>query len=214
MTTEELRDRLVKSAEALEWSTAVVPAFVERRFRGRTDESAVALPDTAFGLRLGAYPVIVARVALGSVSEMQASLRKLHSQMVIARSYMRADEVINAHLILCAADPSPEVDWRSVVDLAERDETVCRKLIWIPDKAALNGSYSKFVSRTFLAAPWRGAEEKSAPLDNNQGLAQRILVKHGLSPSVADQWIATVQSMKQDPDAMVVELVKDREVTP
>ena len=72
MTTEELRDRLVKSAEALEWSTAVVPAFVERRFRGRTDESAVALPDTAFGLRLGAYPVIVARVALGSVSEMQA----------------------------------------------------------------------------------------------------------------------------------------------
>lgn len=214
MTAEELRDRLVKSAETLDWSTAVVPAFTERRFRGRTDDSAVALPANCFGLRLGAYPVIVAPVALGDVSEMQASLRKLHSQMVIARSYMRAEEVINAHLILCAANPSTAVDWRSVVDLAERDETVCRKLIWIPDKAALDDSYSEFVSRTFLAAPWRDAEERSAPLDNNQGLAQRLLVKHGLSAAVADQWIAIVQSMKQDPDAMVVELVKDWEITP
>ncbi|KQU93861.1 ABC-three component system middle component 1 [Devosia sp. Root105] len=211
MTAEQLRDRLIASAMTLGWTTALVPEFTRPQFRGRSDESSVALPIGAYGLRLGNYPTIVAPVVLGSVEEMQTSLRRLHSQMVIARSYMRAEEVINAHLILCAADPSPDADWRNVVDLAERDETVCRKIIWIPDKAALDASYKEFLTRTFLAAPWREADEQfNAPLDNNQGLAQRILVNRGLSREVADQWVNAVRRMSDDPDALVVELVSAR----
>ena len=212
MTAEELKDRLVASATALEWMSAVVPEFTRPQFRGRSEETAVPLPAGAYGLRLGDYPTIVAPVVLGTVEEMQASLRRLHSQMVIARSYMRAEEVINAHLILCAPNPSPEADWRNVVDLAERDETVCRKIIWIPDKGALDASYKEFVTRTFLAAPWREADESlNAPLDNNQGLAQRALVAHGLSNEVAEQWVSAVRRVKDDPESLVVELVSARE---
>ncbi|MFD1984433.1 ABC-three component system middle component 1 [Mesorhizobium newzealandense] len=212
MTAEELNYRLIESAKVLDWTTAIVPEFTLAKFRGRSDETTVPLPAGTYGLRLGDYPTIVAPVVLGSVEEMQASLRRLHSQMVIARSYMRAEEVINAHLMLCATNPSPDADWRSVVDLAERDETVCRKIIWIPDTVAMEASYKDFLTRTFLAAPWREADESlNAPLDNNQGLAQRTLVARGLTNEVAQQWVSAVRRVKDDPDALVVELVSARE---
>ncbi|WP_421440151.1 ABC-three component system middle component 1 [Agrobacterium tumefaciens] len=212
MTAEDLKHRLMASARTLGWPTSMVPEFERRQFRGRSDESQVSLPDDVHGLRLGDYPVLVSPVALVSELEMQSSLRKLHNQMVIARSYMKESEVINAHLILCASDPSPDADWRTIVDLAERDETVCRKIVWIPDTNAIEGSYQDFLSRTFLASPWTYVDERhNAPLDNNQGLAKRILVEKGLTADVAEQWIATVETMKEDPDAMVVELVKLRE---
>jgi len=212
MTANDLKDRLVASATALSWRASAVPEFTRRQFRGRSDETAVDLPNEIYGLRLGDYPVLVAPFALVSEHDMQRSLKRLHSQMVIARSYMRQAEVINAHLILCASDPSPEADWRSVIDLAERDETVCRKIVWIPDTSAIEESYQDFLSRTFLATPWTYADERhNAPLDSNQGLAKRMLIGHGLLPEEAERWIATVEGMKDDPDAMVVELVKARE---
>lgn len=211
MTAEELCERLRHAAKRMEWPADDVPDFVAPRFRGRADETIAPLPDKAYGLRLGAYPVVVATVTLGSVEDMQASLRKLHTQMVIARSYMRAEEVINAHLFLCAVDPAIGGDWRSVIDLAERDEGVCRKVIWIPDAAALDASFESFRSRTFLATPWDAADERrDAPLDSNQGLAQRILVQHGLSDKAAAAWIGVVDRLREDPETMVSELVAAR----
>ena len=211
MTAEELYDRLRKAASRLGLTANNAPEFVAPCFRGRADPTTAPLPDKAYGLRLGAYPVVVAPVALGSVEEMQASLRKLHTQMVIARSYMHADEVINAHIFLCAVDPANSGDWRSVVDLAERDEGVCRKVVWIPDAAALDASFESFRSRTFLASPWDAADERrDAPLDSNQGLAQRLLVQHGLTDEVAAAWIGVVGRLREDPETMVSQLVAAR----
>lgn len=211
MTAEDLKDRLCKAADTLGWPWSIAPDFVSPRFRGRDDATAAPLPEGACGLRLGAYPVVVAPVALGSVEDMQKSLRRYHTQMVIARSYMRPEEVINAHLFLCAIDPATKGDWRSVVDLAERDETVCRKVIWLPESSALDASFEAFRARTFLASPWDAADERhDAPLDSNQDLAQRILVKHGLSETIATAWVQIVDRLGQDPETMVVELVAAR----
>lgn len=208
MTAQGLRERLRQAASRMGWTVDDAPDFVAPRFRGRADETTAPLPDNAYGLRLGAYPVVVAPVTLGSVEDMQASLRKLHTQMVIARSYMRAEEVINAHLFLCAINPASSGDWRSVIDLAERDEGVCRKVVWIPDAAALDASFESFRSRTFLASPWDVADERrDAPLDSNQGLAQRILVQHGLTDEVAAAWIGVVDRLREDAETMVSQLV-------
>jgi hypothetical protein len=95
MTPETLREKLVASAKALDWPVTMEPDFTSPRFRGREDASAAALPETTIGLRLGAYPVVVAPIALHSIEQMQASLRVLHNQMVIARSYMRAETSIS-----------------------------------------------------------------------------------------------------------------------
>lgn len=212
MTPDILRDKLIASAQALHWPVTQEPDFTSSMFRGRQDPSAASLPETKIGLRLGAYPVIVAPIALNSREHMQASLRALHNQMVIARSYMRAEEVINAHIMLCVTATNPQADWRGIIDLAERDETVCRKVIWMPDADAIGTSYEAFVARTFLAQPWRSLDAvQNAPLDHNQGLAARILVKHGLSGPTAERWVALAETYKDDPDGLIPQLVAARE---
>ncbi|RNJ45816.1 hypothetical protein B5V01_10995 [Mesorhizobium erdmanii] len=211
MTAEELRDRLFASAERMGWPHEEVPSFVSPQFRGRPDASTAPLPQEAFGIRLGAYPAIVAPVTLGTSAEMQEALKLLHSQMVIARSYMTRTELINAHIFICAVNPSPKADWRSVIDIAERDEAVCRKLVWLPDAKKLNTSYEAFRDRTFLAAPWELAvERRDAALDRVQGLAANLLVEAGLDEETASKWIDIVNQPDQDEDTMVERLVRAR----
>lgn len=212
MTPEILRDKLIASAKSLGWQATIEPDFGSPKFRGRQDASAASLPETAIGLRLGAYPLLVAPIPLNSSEEMQTSLKALHNQMVIARSYMRAEEVINAHIMLCVTATDSKADWRGIIDLAERDETVCRKVVWMPEKDALDASYDLFLARTFLAQPWRSLEAVlNAPLDHNQGLAERILVRHGLSEPTAKRWVALAETYKDDPDGLIPQLVAARE---
>jgi hypothetical protein len=218
VNAEILKDRLLASALALDWKAVEFPDFAVPKFRGRSDNSAETLPNV-FGLRLGDYPIIVAPVELRSIGEMQQSLKKLHAQMVIARSYMRSDEILNAHIMLCAVNlPANRHnadalgDWRGVVDLAQRDETVCRKIIWIPDADDLDRSYTEFLARTFLAMPWRLAGRvMDADLDRNEGLAERMLVSHGLSVAAARKWVQLAERTDLDADMLIPLLVTAQE---
>jgi hypothetical protein len=206
--------RLCASAAALHWETSVVEAFTAQRFRGRAEVTEKTLPADAIGLRLGDFPVLVASIELGNLADLQASLRTLHTQMVIARSYMVAGEVINAHIILIARAPDPRQDWRGALDLAERDETVCRKLIWIPNPDDVDQSYALFAARTFLATPWKSAPSvMGAPLDRNQGLILRTLENHGLSQEAAARWIGLANQIHDDPDNLVAALTTAREAS-
>jgi hypothetical protein len=214
MTTEMFCKRLCASAAELGWEVSVVDGFTAQRFRGHVEVTEKSLPKDAIGLRLGDYPVLVASIELGSLADLQASLRSLHTQMVIARSYMSAEEVINAHIMLIALESDPLLDWRRALDLAERDETVCRKLIWIPNPDDLDRSYALFAARTFLATPWKSAPSvQSAPLDRNQGLVLRTLEKHGLSQEVAERWIGLTNQIHDDPDNLVAALTTAREAS-
>jgi hypothetical protein len=202
VTPEILKDKLVASAKSIGWPATIEPDFASPKFRGRQDVSPASLPAIKFGLRLGAYPVLVAPIALNNTDGMQASLKALHNQMVIARSYMRAEEVINAHIMLCVIETDSKADWRGIIDLAERDETVCRKVVWMPDTDRVDNSYEEFLARTFLAQPWRSLQAiLNAPLDHNEGLAERILVRHGLSVPTAQRWVELAETYKDDPDA-------------
>ena len=214
MTAEDLRDRLLGSASDLGWLANLAAEFVSRQFRGRPDASTASLPEVAYGIRLGAYPVIVAPVTLGKKEEMLETLRLLHSQMIIARSYMARTEVINAHIFLCAVNPALATQCRTTIDIAERDESVCRKLIWLPDPNTLDRSYAEFRARTFLAAPWEGVVERhDARLDQVQGLAATLLTQAGLPEAVAPAWIDIVEKAEDDPDAMVERLVRAQETS-
>lgn len=211
MTAEDLRNRLLTTAAQLGWLAQEAPEFVSPQFRGRPDASTARLPTVAYGIRLGAYPAIVAPVTLGTKAEMQETLRLLHSQMVIARSYMMRSEVINAHIFLCAVEPALDTDWRNVIDIAEREETVCRKVIWLPDIRRLDKSYDEFCARTFLATPWDNlAERRDAQLDHNQGLAAKLLIEAGLPEDIATDWIHIVDQAGEDVDTMVERLVHAR----
>lgn len=214
MSPKMFSEWLRASAIALGWEASGVDAFTARQFRGRAEVTERSLPKDAIGLRLGEYPVLVASIELGDLAAMQASLRSLHTQMVIARSYMAAEEVINAHIMLVALAPDPRQDWRRALDLAERDETVCRKLVWTPNPDNLDQSYALFAARTFLATPWKNASSvQSAPLDRNHGLVLRTLEKHGLSQEAAAQWIGLASQIHEDPDNLVGALTTAREAS-
>lgn len=208
MTPEIFKEHLLASASALNWPARIEASFTSNKFRGRDDVSEIPLPRNALGLRLGDYPVIVAALVLDSKEGMVKALRALHNQMIIARSYMRAEEVINAHILICANVMDSQVDVQGIVDLAERDEAVCRKLVWIPKKDSVTPSYKNFLARTFLARPWSSVDAVfDAPLDHNQGLIERILVKHGLTESVATRWVHLATLYKDDPEEMIPQLV-------
>ena len=134
--------------------------------------------------------------------------------MVVARSYMYEREVINAHLLLCATSPTPTGDWARLVDLIERDETVCRKLVWIPKQTAVQLSFDTFLARTFLSMPWEHvAAVSDAQLDQTHELAQRLLEKYGLDKNVAQQWVSLAEQLIDDPESLVTELVLTREAS-
>ncbi|MDX0333227.1 hypothetical protein GOC48_24350 [Sinorhizobium meliloti] len=214
MTPEVLKSLLAKAAVQLSWKADDVNDFTSPTFRSRPVEPDEKPIDGLFGLRLGQYPVIVAPIALDTVESVTSALKKLHAQMVVARSYMYEREVINAHLFLCATSPTPTGDWQRLVDLIERDETVCRKVVWIPKQAALQESFDGFLARTFLSMPWAEVEAVSdAPLDQTHELAERILERHGLRLETAKRWVLLTEQLMDDPESLVTELVQSKEAS-
>jgi hypothetical protein len=205
---DELCTRLLASAASIGWQAGNEHTFVSKRFRGRDDDAQVLLPAGARGLRLGRYPVLVSAIDLKNSEGMLVQLRSVHNQMVIARSFMRADEVIDAHIILVAQVPSADADWAQLVDLVERDEAVCRKIVWVPNFNGLDASYDSFIDRTFLAEPWASIDaQTNAPLDQNGRLVENILRKNGLTEAAAATWVVLADSSSDDPDALVDQLV-------
>jgi hypothetical protein len=214
MTPEVLNSLLVNAAGQLGWQADEVKEFTSPTFRSRPTEPDTKPIDGLFGLRLGQYPVIVAPIALDTVEGVTSALKRLHAQMVVARSYMYEREVINAHLFLCAISPTPTGDWLRLVDLIERDETVCRKLVWIPKQTTVRESFDVFLARTFLAMPWADVNGISdAQLDQTHELAQRLLERHGLTKDLARQWVSLTERLMDDPESLVTELVLSREAS-
>lgn len=214
MTPEILKTMLIETAIAAKWLAVEVSDFTAANFRSRPKSLDDSPLQDLYGLRLGDYPVLVAPIQLDKSDTLPAAIKQLHSQMVVARSYMQASEVINAHLFLCATSPTPTGDWSQVVDLIERDEAVCRKMVWIPKSTDVAGSYQKFVARTFLAMPWvQSKEVKDVALDQTHELAERLLVKHGLKREAAARWVQLAIDLKEDPDSFVAELVTVAEAT-
>lgn len=208
MTLDEFVQRLERSTAAVKWPAERVDVFLSPRFRGRDDASVDSLAGFAVGLRLGAYPVLAAVVELKDLAGMQADLKRLHAQMVIARSHMRAEEIINAHILLCAREASSQYDWRAVIDVAERDETVCRKMIWNWATGSIEASYDNFIARTFLAVPWTDVETRpNAHLDQTDSLSRRVLREAGLSPAEAGAWVRVARADTEDPAIRVTQYV-------
>lgn len=214
MTPETLKSFLVDATKKLGWQADEVTEFTSPEFRSRPAQPDLKPLGGLIGLRLGNYPVVIAPIMLESSDQVKQSLKKLHGQMVVARSFMREREVINAHLFLCATSPTPSGDWKRLVDLLERDETVCRKVVWIPQNTDVQGSFDTFLGRTFLAMPWASVDAVTgAPLDETYELAERILEKHGLEKVVAEQWVIKADQLKDDAKSLVTELVQAREAS-
>lgn len=208
MTLDEFVERLEAAAIANDWPVESVDEFLLPRFRGRSDDSVVDQSADIAALRLGAYPVLVAMIELEDIPRIGKDLKRLHGQMVVARSYMKPSEVINAHLLLCATRSKSDVDWRVVKDIAERNEAVCRKVVWMLDPKGIETSWADFIDRTFLATPWRQMDtQPGTALDSTVSVARRVLEDEGLPSVTAAKWVAIAQVETDDPENRVNLLV-------
>ena len=210
---DEMVSRLIEGAESLGWESQATPLLTARNFRGRETDAEVRLPDNARGIMLGRYPVLVSEISLASQEQLVADLKAAHNQMIIARSYLRSEQIIDAHILFVIGQTQLETDWRRQIDRIERDETVCRKLVWMPHIASLDDSFAAFRDRTFLSRPWTITNEQSdAPLDENEELVERVLRAKGLSQLAAATWVQLAQSGLDDTDLLIEQLVASMEL--
>lgn len=214
MTLNEFCDRVLNAAKSAGRTATRVDDYAARSFPSSNDDVSPVKSGEVVGLQLGSYPVLAATLQLNDRAALTARLKALHGQVVIARSYMRPAEVINAHLFLCATE-SGVGDWESIVDIAERDESVCRKVVWVPALDDLDKSFDAFVARTFLARPWDSDDAVlDAPLDHNSHVVQSALIAAGLDPAMAMRWEQLIDKTTDDPDVLVAKLVALMELKP
>ena len=121
---------------------------------------------------------------------------------------MTADEVVDAHIFLVSDTSSSLATNASKILEVERNDAVCRKLIWVRNLENIESSFTEFVERTFLAHPWENAiASDQAPLDQNTHVISDVLVSQGLTVQAAEIWIKAAIEITNDPAKLVEELV-------
>ncbi|WP_143549309.1 ABC-three component system middle component 1 [Rhodopirellula bahusiensis] len=90
-----------------------------------------------------------------------------------ARTWLQSNYSDDLNLFLVGPPGSKdEAEWRNFSEVIERNELVCRKLVWLPSKNEQEwpAQIDEFIERTFLAEPWKVAHtSKSANLDALSG---------------------------------------------
>jgi hypothetical protein len=193
-------------------------SLVADAFRGR-EPSDVTLPSEKLGAWYGTYPVIVASLAPSTTRSFEQQTKAMHAQVLIARSYVPAQHIVDMHLFLLFQGDEVDDDQAAAIDILERDEAICRKLVFVPSEP-VPSSFDEFAGRTFLARPW--AEQKPASkafqLDQPAALVREILEKQGLSDTSAEKWVSIVDSYRDGDmspqdlvNALVVAMEANRE---
>lgn len=205
---DDFAGRLKIAARAIGWFSEDRFNLASKSFRGRFDESEVSLPSHIRGIQLGVYPVLIGSLSFDESESFILKIRKLHNQMLIARSYMEAGEVIDAHIFLVCDELPEKSEHFSKIHEIERNEAVCRKLVWIRDTENIEISFNKFVERTFLAHPWTNDTNlNQAPLDQNANVIYEVLMSKGMTAKQVDSWIAAATETKDDSARLVETLV-------
>ena len=91
------------------------------------------MPLEVAGLIVGGRPVLVGLLPESSdPTEINGAMRRYRNQAVIARSWLTPDETVDLHLFLASpVGAQGELAWRQAALAIERDERVCRKLVWL-----------------------------------------------------------------------------------
>ena len=104
----------------------------------------------------GLHPIILAE--LGSdLAKAPADWAAAQRQAAVARTTVAADSGEDLVLILVGPTGSRDIpEWRAFTMEVERNDLVCRKLVWLPPKKAADNAATlqEFVRRTFLSKPW------------------------------------------------------------
>jgi hypothetical protein len=138
------------------------------------------------------------------------SIRALHYRAANARMCLSTDQKDDLVLILAGPAGSDRVlSWEAHASRLERDDRICRKLVWLPPVAEAESMLAarEFLARTFLARPWEielGANPRE--LDARERLRKALEVRELARPgeiAILEAWFPLlVQFADQDTGAV------------
>lgn len=167
------------------------------------------LPSHVRGIQVGRYAVLLTLLPeLPEEQEIGDVVRRVRNQCVVAKSYVSPAAALDLHAILIGPRGSERSDkWKALSLIAERDDRVARKLVWLrpADSAADEASFLEFAKRTFLARPWdTDAVFSMASLDSISTTASSDIVPR----EVAEYWIQSASEIGIDAEQLVDQLVE------
>jgi len=155
--SEQLFNHIIKEARRVDWEVRPMPLLPIPQSADRPPIP----PDQAVQVEIrstfaGLYPIIVA--GLGeSLEGVRIAWGAAQRQAAVARTSVASDSGEDLVLILVGPGGSKEnAEWRSIAMEIERNDLVCRKLVWLPPKKPVEGNAAlmDFMKRTFLSKPW------------------------------------------------------------
>lgn len=211
----DLHRRLLGHAEGLGLQVADAPSLAGRSFDGALGSDAasisdVDLPDHAMALRIDRQSIVLCLLPETPEKDLvDDCLRKVRNQCVVARSFLRKEEVLDLQCILVGPRGSDGAEvWMAIAMAVDRDDRVARKFSWLrPMNSDLDERcFDELVKRTFLARPWSGdGMFTMAALDSLSRVA--ALLDGEVPRNTADQWIKIGLSEGLDNDQIVQQLV-------
>jgi hypothetical protein len=210
----ETGERLLASRAAeLDLTVESKPSYAGQIFAGGGDTQSARLepsdlPNHVRGVQIGRYAVLLTLLPEAPDEEgIGEVVRRVRNQCVVARSYLSPAAALDLHAILLGPRGSEGVDrWKALALIAERDERVARKLVWLRPReaSAEEQSFANFAKRSFLARPWvTDAIFSMAPLDN----VSRAASFNDVPRNTAGEWIRLANEPDIDPDYLVDQLV-------
>lgn len=153
------------------------------------------------GLLIDHYALLISAVGSSPRSDdVVARLSACHRQAAIALTWLNTQCKNDLNLFLVgplgsASDPR----WHDLASRVERDELICRKLVWLPpeDSEDLHKSAQSFCARTFLAQPWNSGGTAGTPeLDPMARISE--------GDAVLRHWLSVLESA-EDPGTSLVD---------
>jgi hypothetical protein len=213
-----LLERLLARAGALQIEIHERPlALRKTRMRGAAlaakEESAAPdadLPKEAESSIIGHHAILLGELG-DSIAAAREQWHRFLSQAAIARSWLSAETSEDLNLYLVGPSGSDaRVPWREIAAEIERDERVCRKLVWLPPAtvAEQEDSLAHFLSRTFLARPWI---ETGAPgerdIDRLRNLGAK-LTSDDAPRATIEEWLRILRTPQSDSNDLVRQLTE------
>ncbi|CAO3408513.1 ABC-three component system middle component 1 [Azospirillum largimobile] len=168
------------------------------------------LPNCVLSLAIGHHRILIGALDERAISDgAQAELRRYLNQAAIAWSWLGQS---GDDLLLILVGPEGKDDdgeWQQAVSAIERDERVCRKLVWLPrsEPGKRDKSLQALIDRTFLARPWPpsqpDAEDGAPAISSDLDLMARLFARvtqGGLSAVEARRWIEILTAPEEQPD--------------
>jgi hypothetical protein len=157
-------------------SASISPAFgedLEARSQIRPEMAKVVAPIGMFIKSHSPYAIHVGQLGRGLVvgeweddyySELISQWHGYQQYAAIARTWLLSDFSDDMNIFLVGpAGSKDETEWQNFAQVVERNDLVCRKLLWLPGKNDHEWSNElvAFLDRTFLSEPWKGTATTS-----------------------------------------------------